>query len=113
MQDPTEQFLNATGLTMRQAMGMEDLQRAEVRWPYVLGLPFFDPEKPITLTTRMRQLHDWYLRESAEGRSNFGVRFKEEQFYRPSDTIWVTFEELYQLYHKDALDWTLMAIWTL
>lgn len=112
--EQTKQFLKETGLTLEQATGQQDTQAlVPVRWPFSLGLPLFDPEKEYEITTNLRHLHQWYLRESAKGRQGFYARFKEFHFFREPDDIWISFEEIYQLYQKDALDWTLMACWTL
>jgi hypothetical protein len=42
-----------------------------------------------------------------------GVRIKDEDNFRGEDVMWLYFEELYQLYHRDALDITFITTWLL
>jgi hypothetical protein len=40
---------------------------------------------------------------SSRGDIMLGVRIKDEDYFSSEDVIWLNFEELYQLYHQDAL----------
>ena len=39
----------------------------------------------------------------------FGVHYKDEHFFHGDDIIWIDFEEIFQLYHQDAVDVSLIA----
>ena len=62
------------------------------------------------LPTRMRELHAWYLKASATKDVMFCARVQDRHFHRGMDDIWIEFENLYDLYHQDALDKSLLNV---
>ena len=62
------------------------------------------------LPTGMRELHRWYLKYSAEGNIMFSARVQDRHFHRGIDDIWIEFSNLYDLYHQDALDKSLLSV---
>jgi plasmid maintenance system antidote protein VapI len=42
-----------------------------------------------------------------------GLQIKDEDYFGDEDAIWLNFEELYQLYHKDALGISFFSTWLL
>ena len=67
------------------------------------------PELIDILLTRMRELHQWYMKSSAEGNIMFAAQIKDNHFHRGMDDIWIEFENLWFLYHQDALDKSLIS----
>lgn len=109
-----EQFMKEAGLdTAAEALGMADLPMAEVRWTYQLGRELVHPEKIKDLPTNMRLFHEWYMAESAQGRTMFALILKDEYFHRGEEDIWLEFEDLYNFYHQDAVNVSLMSCWCL
>ena len=89
-------------------------QDAGLRWKFEQGKPLVSPERQQTLTTQLRRLHEWYLRVSGrQGKTAFPVLYRDEHFHRGNDTFWVEFDQLYQLYQKDALDVCILRLFVL
>jgi hypothetical protein len=42
-----------------------------------------------------------------------GTKFTDEDFLRGEGIIWINWEEVYQLYHQDALDISNVSLWLL
>ena len=43
----------------------------------------------------------------------FGVKYCDHDFFRGEDDFWVYFENLYHIYHQQALDASIITIWVL
>ena len=71
------------------------------------------PELIDTLPTRMRELHQWYLKACAEGYIMLAARIKHTNFYREMDDIWIDFDHFLFLFHQDALDKSLVSVWSM
>ncbi|OEL14574.1 hypothetical protein BAE44_0024407 [Dichanthelium oligosanthes] len=57
------------------------------------------------LLTKMRQLHNWYKVQAKIPNVAFGVRIPKDTFHETSGAkLWVTWECLFQLFHKHDLD---------
>jgi hypothetical protein len=65
------------------------------------------------LPTQIRKLHDYYMLASSNGMFMMGVTVNDEYYFRGEDAIWLNFEELYQLYHQDALNISFLSTWLL
>jgi len=91
------------------------------RWPYELGKPLVHPNEEGRLSTQLRRLHQWYLNYVRDTRAMmFPVRSKKDILHHEGDgekaefkQIWVDLEELYQMFQRDAIDITMIRIWTL
>jgi hypothetical protein len=91
------------------------------RWPYEYGKPLVSPREERKLSTNLRRLHQWYLNYARDTRAiMFPVTFKKDVLHHESDgekaefkQIWVDLEELYQMFQRDAIDITMIRIWTL
>ena len=42
-----------------------------------------------------------------------GAKFRDDDFLHGESVIWLNWEEVYQLYHQDALDISLVSLWLL
>ena len=65
------------------------------------------------LPTKMRELHQWYMKSTAEGNIIFSARVQDRHFHRGMDDVWIEFENLYDLYHQDALDKYLHSVFSM
>jgi hypothetical protein len=71
------------------------------------------PEKIPLLSTRMYELHQWYMREvKTTARESLMVKVKEEHYYHAKD-LWVEFQEMFQLFNQDALDKSIVSCYCL
>jgi hypothetical protein len=57
----------------------------------------------------MRQLHDWYMKSSAEGNIMFAAQIQDSHFHRGIDDVWIEFGYLWDLYHQDGLDKSIVS----
>ena len=83
------------------------------RKPFVIREPLMWPESIDTLPTRMREFHKWYLKASAEGYIMIAARIKNTHFYLGLDGIWIDFDHFWFLFHQDALDKSLVSVWSI
>jgi hypothetical protein len=89
-------------------------QGPPLRWPFNAGTPLIHPDDVPKLSTQMRRLHEWYVRyHHVTSCTSFPILYKEEDFYNGDGNFYVEFSELYQLYHQDALDISLLKLWIL
>ena len=65
------------------------------------------------LPTKMRELHQWYMKVSATKDVIFRARVQDRHFHRGMDDVWIEFENLYDLYHQDALDKYLHSVFSM
>ena len=109
------QFAAETGLTKAQLEGKEKVPSHEGagRKLFVLGQPLMWPELIDMLPTRMRELHQWYMKALAEGYVMLAARIKHIYFHRGMDDVWIDFDHLWFLYHQDALDKSLVSVWAM
>jgi len=85
------EFLWETGFTLEQAEGRtEDLPKAiVVNIPFQLGKLFVTDEEEINLGTQMFNLHRWYMHKSNDEGIIFGVKYRDQDFFRGEDDFWV------------------------
>ena len=65
------------------------------------------------LPTRMRELHQWYMKASTEGYVMLPARIKDIHFHRGMDDVCIDFDHFLFLYHQDALDKSLVSVWAM
>ena len=107
-------FLAEAGLTMEQALYGADIEiNQNIRTPFIHGQPLVKQELIKDLPTQMRRFHDFYMRASARGRTMIGVLIRKENYFRPTDVMWLEFKDIYEIYHKEALDLSLVSCWIL
>ena len=104
----------AMGVTVADLLGSQDdkLPKADVVPTYIPGMPLVSKEKLQQLQTKMRNLHEWYLRAVKGGRTMIVAKVLHEYYFRPEE-VHVDFPELFQLYNFDALDKSLMSCYCL
>ena len=84
-----------------------------VKWHYKEGTSLVPPNIVQLLPTQMRRLHDLYMKAMRECNFMQGAKMGDEDFFRGEAIIWIDWEEVYQLYHQDALDISMVALWLL
>ena len=107
--------VEAAGLTLVQILGTEEFRRygaTEYAMQYAVGKPLVTPEQYKELPTAMRRLHDWYLREVERGETAVMVKVRKEDYVNACD-ICLEFSELFQLYHMDSIDKSLISCYCL
>ena len=55
------------------------------------------------LGTQMFNLHRWYLRMAKDEGKMFGVKYRDNDFFRGEEDSCVYFKNLYHIYHRQAL----------
>nr|CAD40424.3 OSJNBa0065J03.20 [Oryza sativa Japonica Group] len=108
-----EEFITDTGLTTDQLLGVEPIEKAEVKYMYELGKPLVKPELVQSLPTQMYKFHQLYMEMSATGREMIGARIRDPDFLQGDDILWINFKGIYELYQLDALDVSIMSCWIL
>nr|CAE04171.2 OSJNBa0029C04.1 [Oryza sativa Japonica Group] len=106
-------FISDTGLTMAQLVGGAPIPKAEVAYKFELGKPLVRPEQLQSLPTQMYKFHEWYIEISANGREMFGAKIRNPDFLQGEDVLWIHFKDVFDLYHRDALDVSLLSAWIL
>ena len=109
--EATAQFVEETNLTKGQLRGEDEvtLHPGAGRKPFIMGHTLMWPELIDMLPTRMCELHQWYMKASVEGYVMLAARIKYIYFHRGMDDVWIDFDNLWFLYHQDALDKSLVS----
>ena len=104
------------GVTVEQLLGPQDdnLPKAVPVRLYTVGQHLVTRAEWLELPTHMRALHDWYMNEITHNpERKWIVMDVPHDYYFKQDTIHIEFSELFQLYHFDAIDKTLMSCYCL
>ena len=116
---PTEQqglirYLQTSKLMTAEVAVSKEILYAEVtRWKYEEGKSLVLSEVVPALPTQMQWLHDYYMHAMLNCNFMQGTKFTYEDFFRGEGIIWLNWEEVYQLYHQDALDISIIGLWVL
>ena len=121
---PTEEivkvinFAEETGMTVGAILGTEDPPPPDKnfvpRWPFVLGQHLVRPELVKKLPTKMHRFHQWYMKHSVKGLEMFGMVVRPEDMVGEAEkVIWLTFKDIYEVYHLDSLNTDLIIAWCL
>ena len=115
-------FLQSTKLTTEQITGAsnQDLDPLKeypiapvVRWKYKEGTSLVPPDVVDLLPTQIRRLHDLYMKTMRDCNFMQGAKIGDEDFFHGEAIIWLDWEEVYQLYHQDALNNYIVTLWLL
>ena len=103
-------------ITVGQLLEIEDmpvLTEEEIKRKYVRGQPLVEPEEVKNLPTRMYELHQWYMNiTKISDRLSLMVNVKEEHYFHEK-ALSVEYSELFQLFHQDALDKSIVSLYCL
>ena len=61
----------------------------------------------------MYKLHQYYMRAMADCIFMQGAKIKDDDFLWREAIIWINWEEIYQLFHQEALDISMVGLWVL
>ena len=86
---------------------------ADVAYQYRHGCDLVKHELVKELPTKMRRLHNWYMRASAKGENWIYCAYKNEHYGHGDGHIMIEFCELFQLYQQDALDKAVISAYCL
>ena len=115
-------FLQSTNLTTDQITGASNQDpnplkeypiAPVVKWHYKEGTSLVPPDIVQFLPTQMRRLHGLYMKAMRECNFMQGAKIGDEDFFRGEAIIWIDWEEVYQLYHQDSLDISIITLWLL
>ena len=84
-----------------------------VKWTYELGKSLVPPEVVFVLPMQLYKLHQYYMRAMADCIFMQGAKIKDDDFLRGEAIIWINWEEIYQLFHQEALDISMVGLWVL
>ena len=104
----------AQGMTIGHYMSqLEVFPVEEIRHPYRLGGSLVRPNEGKDLPTKLRRLHNWYMKESAKSENWIYVGFKNEHYGHGDGEVMIEFEEIYQLYQIDDIDKAIVSAYCL
>ena len=100
---------------MAQIARGEDIPKAEVvvKRKYELGKSLVPPEVVFVLPTQMYKLHQHYMCAMADCIFMQGAKIKDDDFLWGEAIIWINWEEVYQLFHQEDLDISMIGLWVL
>ena len=84
-----------------------------VKWTFKEGTSIVPPEIMPMLPMQMRRLHNLYMKAMADLQFMQGAKFTDDDFLRGEGIIWINWKEVYQLYHQDQLDISIISFWLL
>nr|AAX94904.1 transposon protein, putative, CACTA, En/Spm sub-class [Oryza sativa Japonica Group]AAX96446.1 transposon protein, putative, CACTA, En/Spm sub-class [Oryza sativa Japonica Group]ABA92572.1 transposon protein, putative, CACTA, En/Spm sub-class [Oryza sativa Japonica Group] len=107
------EFISDAGLTVDQLIRGAPISKAEVAYKFELDKPLVTPEQLQSLPTQRYKFHERYMEMSTKGRHMFRVRIRNSDFLQGEDVLWIEFKDVFELYHLDALDVSLLSAWIL
>ena len=83
----------AQGMTIPQYLQqLQFFPVDQIKHKYRLGHPLVRPNEVNDLPTKMRRLHNWYMKESAKSENWIYVHFKNEHYGHGDDMVMIKFE---------------------
>ncbi|RLN07527.1 hypothetical protein C2845_PM11G18360 [Panicum miliaceum] len=94
--EATAEFVMETNIKKAQPRGEVEVPKHPGLGtkPFKLGEPLMWPELVDMLPTRIRELHQWYLKAATDGVYMFVARVKHVDFYHGLADVWIEFESL-------------------
>nr|TKW01054.1 hypothetical protein SEVIR_8G151800v2 [Setaria viridis] len=110
-------FMEDTCLSLPEVLGQAEPpppEKTVPKWPFELGKPLARPELVRKLSTKMYEFHLWYMDQLAKERVMFTLRVKTIDFFGEGEKLlWLEFKDIYEVYHQDALDVSLISAYVL
>jgi hypothetical protein len=103
----------AHGMSIAEYLAHDSLPKAEEKYKYRHGAPLVKPELVKDLPTKMRRVHNWYMRESEVGANWIYCGYKNEHYGHGDGVVMIEFIELFQLYQQDAIDKAIISAYCL
>ena len=114
--DEHRRMAKEAGVTVYQLLEiepMDTIREEDVKRKYARGQPMVKPEEVKFLTTRMYELHQWYMKEvKTTNRESLMVEVPKGYYYHEK-ALWVEFQEMFQLFNQDALDKSIVSCYCL
>ena len=109
------QFAADCGLSLSQVdpYGDAPLPSAAVAFSYVPGGPMVPPEVAKNLPTRLRSLHDWYMKSAKRGQTQFMFMTGKEHFLGEDYPVSIDFAELFRFFNLRDIDVTIVSAYAL
>ena len=86
------------GVTVEQLLELEPIPvitKEEVKRKYARGQPMVKPEEIKKLSTRMYELHEWYMKQTkTTDRESLMVKVRSEHYFHEKD-LWFEFHEIF------------------
>jgi len=113
--ETTTEFVVETGLSKGQLHANEQvlIHPGSGRKPFVMGEPLMWPELFDMLPTRMRELHQWYMKATSKGHVMLAARIQDRHFHLGMDDVWIKFVSLWFLYHQDTHEKSLISVFAM
>ena len=118
--DSLEHYFGQSGLNIEDIAaiaGRHTFEKAEVvdqwRTRYEPGRSLMNPQHLYELGTQMFAMNKWCMEASKRGDNWISVHIRQHHYFHGDELIYVQLEELYQLYHLDALDKSLISCFCL
>ena len=115
-QDQVLQFMEEFGVGLDIELGGHEpaTQPFQPRWTFELGKSLVRLELVGSLSLKMYEFHEWYMKQSAIDKKMFGLKVKPIDFFGEGEKVqWLEFKVIYEVYHHDALDVSLISAWAL
>ena len=114
--DDHRRMAEDAGVTVYQLLELKPIdmiKEDEVKRKYVRGQPMVKPEEFKKLSTRMYELHEWYMKETkTTDRESLMVKVRPEHYFHEKD-LWVEFQEMFQLFNQDAFEKSIVSCYCL
>ena len=109
------QFAADCGLSLSQVdpYGDAPLPSLEVAFSYVPGAPMVPPDVANNLPTRLRSLHDWYMKSARTGQTQFMFNAGKEHFLGEYYPVSIDFGELFRFFNLRDIDVAIVSAYTL
>ena len=104
----------AQGMTIPEYVAqLQVFPEDQMKHKYRHKQPLVRPNEVNHLPTKMRRLHNWYMKESAKSENWIYFHHKNECYEHGNDMVMIEFVELYQLYQMDDLDKSILSAYCL
>lgn len=104
----------AAGMSIFQYLQtLEHFPSSECEYIYRHGNPLVRPGEENNLPTKMRRVHSWYMKASAESHDWIVMGVRDEHYGYGEALIMIQFEELFQLFQQKALDKSILSAYCL
>ena len=109
-----EEAAAAQGMTIPEYVAqLQVFPEDQMKPKYRHKQPLVRPNEVNDLPTKMRRVHNWYMKESAKSENWIYVHFKNEHYGHGDECVMIEIVELYQLYQMDDLDKSILSAYCL
>jgi hypothetical protein len=110
-------FMEETRMPLGVPLSHEEPPRDpsfKYRWPFQLGKLLIRLELVLKLSPKMYKFIEWYMWQSLKGVHSIAMLAAPKDFATEGNkVVWLEFEDIYEVYHQDALNTDLIVTWCL